>query len=214
MKSKKAKPEKKAAKKSNKRVVKKELEASMTSKFLDVIKNLGHEAGNLTKDVKKLSKQLAKKLADKVSSIGDSPDTPKRIVRKKTATPIKRAVKAPNTGLSRAEKVVAKAKTTSVAKKTMASTVKVAQPVKIPAVRKTMRAVPKESAASTRGVTVKMPKPRTIAAKPAAQTPRKPRVKRTPPLKATTSPPVNSNDNVASTSENINSDRTNNTDVL
>ena len=64
MKASKSKTNKKTAKRTTKRIAKKELEESIMDKFIEVISNLGHDAGKLGKDIKKASRQLAKKLAD------------------------------------------------------------------------------------------------------------------------------------------------------
>ena len=55
----------KTDKKTTKQVVKKELEASITSKFMEALKSLGHDADKFSKDIKKTSKELAKKLSKK-----------------------------------------------------------------------------------------------------------------------------------------------------
>ena len=69
MKANKAKTSKKAVKKLSKRVIKKELEASISDKFLEALKSLGHDAGKFSKDIKKTSKLLAKKLADRYKEV-------------------------------------------------------------------------------------------------------------------------------------------------
>ncbi|MBC7743520.1 MAG: hypothetical protein H7096_00285 [Flavobacterium sp.] len=60
---------KKLANKANSRASKKELESSITDKFMEVITNLGHDAGKLGKDIKRTSKQLAKKISDKLKDV-------------------------------------------------------------------------------------------------------------------------------------------------
>ena len=56
-------------KKTAKQVVKKELEASITNKFMEALKSLGHDADKFSKDIKKTSKELAKKLSKKYNEV-------------------------------------------------------------------------------------------------------------------------------------------------
>lgn len=113
MKANKAKTSKKAVKKVSKRVVKKELEASISDKFLEALKSLGHDAGKFSKDIKKTSKLLAKKLADKYKEVknavevkldSSTPVSRSKKVKKSLTTPKKLVTSA----VHKAEKVVAK----------------------------------------------------------------------------------------------------------
>jgi 5'-3' exonuclease len=72
MKTDKAKTSVKAKTKSAKQVVKKQLEISITNKFLEALKGLGHDADKFSKDIKKTSKELAKKLAKKYNEVKDA----------------------------------------------------------------------------------------------------------------------------------------------
>ncbi|MFA6944990.1 MAG: hypothetical protein WC220_03725, partial [Pedobacter sp.] len=69
MKANKAKTSGKVVKKQTKRSVKKELEASISDKFFEAMKSLGHDADNFSKEIKKTSKLLAKKLAGKYKEV-------------------------------------------------------------------------------------------------------------------------------------------------
>ena len=69
MKANKSKLSEKAEKKSAQKVVKKELEVSITHKFLDALKGLGFDSEKLSKEVKKSSKELAKKITKKYSEV-------------------------------------------------------------------------------------------------------------------------------------------------
>ncbi len=113
MKANKAKTSKKAVKKLSKRVIKKELEASISDKFLEALKSLGHDAGKFSKDIKKTSKLLAKKLADKYKEVknavevkldSSTPVSRSKKVKKSLTTPKKLVTAA----VHKAEKVVAK----------------------------------------------------------------------------------------------------------
>jgi len=96
----------KSAKKSVKKAERKELQSGLTTKFLEVVDALGHDAERILKDIKKISKQLALKLSEKAEK---SKKADKRISGKKLAAdkaeikPLKKA-----TARARAEKVVAK----------------------------------------------------------------------------------------------------------
>ena len=113
MKANKAKTSKKAVKKLSKRVIKKELEASISDKFLEALKSLGHDAGKFSKDIKKTSKLLAKKLADRYKEVknavevkldSSTPVSRSKKVKKSLTTPKKLVTAA----VHKAEKVVAK----------------------------------------------------------------------------------------------------------
>ncbi|MHB1178179.1 MAG: hypothetical protein ACYCZO_07595 [Daejeonella sp.] len=111
MKANKAKTSKKAAKKMTKRAVKKQLETSITDKFLEALVGLGHDAGKLSKEIKKTSRVLANKLAEKYQEVKIAVEekfesSPKQKRAKKPLTTAKRAVAAASV---KAEKVVAQA---------------------------------------------------------------------------------------------------------
>lgn len=65
MKANKSKISDKSDKKTAQKTVKKELEVSITHKFLDALKGLGYDAEKFSKEVKKTSKELAKKISKK-----------------------------------------------------------------------------------------------------------------------------------------------------
>jgi L-fucose mutarotase/ribose pyranase (RbsD/FucU family) len=65
MKTNKIKPQKKAAKKA----VQKHIEQSLTEKFLETVKGLGHNAELIAGDIAKLSKSAAKKLSKKFQEV-------------------------------------------------------------------------------------------------------------------------------------------------
>ncbi|WP_395626360.1 hypothetical protein [Daejeonella sp.] len=69
MKANKSKISDKADKKTAQKTVKKELEISITHKFLDALKGLGYDAENFSKEVKKTSKELAKKISKKYNEV-------------------------------------------------------------------------------------------------------------------------------------------------
>lgn len=108
MKTNKTKTSIKTEQKTAKQVVKKELEASITNKFLEALKSLGHDADKFSKDIKKTSKELAKKLARKYNEVKvaveeqkDSKSNATKIKRikrpiaistKKAVSPVKKAV--------------------------------------------------------------------------------------------------------------------------
>jgi hypothetical protein len=69
MKANKSKISDKADKKTVQKTVKKELEVSITHKFLDVLKGLGYDAEKFSKEVKKTSKELAKKISKKYNEV-------------------------------------------------------------------------------------------------------------------------------------------------
>ena len=114
MKANKAKTSKKATKKVNKRAVKKELETTITDKFLEALKSLGHDAGKLTKEIKKTSRVLATKLSDKYQEVKVAFEEKldgkfKKPEVKKLKKPLTSAKKAVSSAVVKAEKVVAKA---------------------------------------------------------------------------------------------------------
>lgn len=75
MKTNKTKSARKEEKKAVKRIAKKELEASVSDKFMEAIRSLGHDAGKIGKDIKKAGKQVAKKLAEKMKDFKTSADS-------------------------------------------------------------------------------------------------------------------------------------------
>jgi hypothetical protein len=68
MKTNKPKVQKKVAKKA----AKKDLEKTLTERFLEVISQLGHDAGKVGDDISKAGKTIAKKLAKKVSKVQEA----------------------------------------------------------------------------------------------------------------------------------------------
>ena len=68
MKTNKPKVQKKVAKKA----AKKDLEKTLTERFLEVINQLGHDAGKVGDDISKAGKTIAKKLAKKVSKVQET----------------------------------------------------------------------------------------------------------------------------------------------
>lgn len=65
MKTSKSKPQKKAAKSA----AKKQIEQSLSDKFIEVVKSLGHDAESIAGDIAKVSKVVAKKLAKKFGEV-------------------------------------------------------------------------------------------------------------------------------------------------
>lgn len=113
MKSKKSKSSNKATKKTTQRVAKKQLEATISEKFMEAVKGLGHDAGKIGKEIKKASKQLAEKLSGKIQEIKESVDSKADAKVKKTKVKaLKKSVTSPKKikkDIAKAEKVVAKA---------------------------------------------------------------------------------------------------------
>jgi hypothetical protein len=68
MKTNKPKVQKKVAKKA----AKKDLEKTLTERFLEVISQLGHDAGKVGDDIAKAGKTIAKKLAKKVTTVQEA----------------------------------------------------------------------------------------------------------------------------------------------
>ena len=64
MKANKVKTSVKDVKKKTKRVVKKQLETTISDKFFEAMNSLGHDAENFSKEIKKTSKALAKKIEE------------------------------------------------------------------------------------------------------------------------------------------------------
>ena len=117
--TKKAAP-KKAVKKVSKRTVKKELETSISDKFLEALKGLGHDAGKLTKEIKKASRVLADKLSDKYHEVKIAVEEKIESNKKKKAKKEKKQLTSPKksgtSSVVKAEKVVAKAITAAAVK--------------------------------------------------------------------------------------------------
>ena len=86
MKANKGKTSDKVVKKQTK-VIKKELASTISEKFFDVIKSLGHDTKKITKEIQKTSKQLAKKIARKYTEakhlVEDKLDLTTEIVKPK-----------------------------------------------------------------------------------------------------------------------------------
>lgn len=160
MKANKAKTSNKAVKKVDKQLIKKELETSITAKFLDALKGMGHDAEKFTKEIKKTSKVLAKKIAKKYKEVkvvvGGKLES--SVKTKPLSVPVKKTVSAPKKAIAsavkKAEKVVTKVQKTKVPssmpvrkKSTVSRTspaaksseTQVAAEVKKPAVKKTAR---------------------------------------------------------------------------
>ena len=105
--AKKAKSTKKPATKVSNRDIKKELETSITDKFMEAVSGLGHDASKLGKDIKRVSKQLAKKLSEKLKNATNKLDSNKKAEAKGLKKPIT-APKVDNKKIAKAEKVVTK----------------------------------------------------------------------------------------------------------
>ena len=105
--AKKAKSNKKPATKVSNRNIKKELETSITDKFMEAVSGLGHDASKLGKDIKRVSKQLAKKLSEKLKDATNKLESDKKAEAKGLKKPIT-APKLGNKKIAKAEKVVTK----------------------------------------------------------------------------------------------------------
>ncbi|MBM3402371.1 MAG: hypothetical protein FJY21_08705 [Bacteroidetes bacterium] len=113
MKANKVKTSVKLVKKQTKRGVKKELESTISEKFFEALKSLGHDADKFSKEIKKTSKVLAKKLAVKYNevkhSVEDKIESKAKIAKSKTVA--KAGVPAGKSVVSavkKAKKVVAR----------------------------------------------------------------------------------------------------------
>lgn len=106
MKTDKAKTTVKAKSKSAKQVVKKQLEVSITNKFLDALKSLGHDADRFSKEIKKTSKELAKKLAKKYNEVKDAVE--EKLDSKSNAIKIKKIRRPISTSTKSAGTIVKK----------------------------------------------------------------------------------------------------------
>lgn len=125
MKTNKSKPQKKTVKKA----AKKQIELSLTEKFLAAVKSLGHDAEVIAEDIAKASKSAAKKLSKKFTevkaSVADKIDdvtSPKEIKTKK----VKLGKKDTSKLMKKVDKSVTKVVKKAVAKaKPVANSVKV-----------------------------------------------------------------------------------------
>ena len=159
MKTNKVKSSLKAEKKMAKQTVKKDLEASITNKFLEALKSLGHDADKFSKDIKKTSKELAKKLSKKYNDV-------------------KVAVEEKLDSKSKAIKIKTIKRPITTTRKTTGITVKKAAPLKVKAVKKSspslvMPAVAKKPVTAVKKTTKAPVSAKVLAAKPAT-------VKKTP----------------------------------
>ena len=136
MKTNKAKTSAKVEKKNAKQVVKKELEASITNKFLEALKSLGHDADKFSKDIKKTSKELAKKLAKKYNEV-------------------KVAVEEKLDGKSQAIKIKKIKRPISTSAKSMGAALKKSVPLKAKAVKKNTPGLAKPAAVKSEVSAVK-----------------------------------------------------------
>ena len=106
----------KAQKKDAKKVAKKELERSLTSKILEVVKHFGQDAERVGKDVELVSKFLVKKLSKKFKDVKSAMETSvdespiPAIVEEKVAAVKKSTVKVSKTAKKVVEQASKKAK--------------------------------------------------------------------------------------------------------
>jgi hypothetical protein len=105
MKVNKSKLSEKTDAKTAQKVVKKELEVSITHKFLDALKGLGYDAEKFSKEVKKSSKVLAKKISKKYSEVKIAVE--EKLVKKPATVKIK-TIKSPIVAKAKAAKAPAK----------------------------------------------------------------------------------------------------------
>lgn len=159
MKANKAKTSNKAVKKVDKQLIKKELETSISAKFLDVLKGMGHDAEKFTKEIKKTSKALARKIAKKYKEVkvvvGEKLESNVKV--KPLNAPVKKTVSAPRKAITSAVKK---------AEKIVTSVQKTKVPVSTPARKK--------SAVSRKSPAIKSPETAVVAEV------KKPAVKKTP----------------------------------
>lgn len=125
MKTNKTKPQKKTTKKA----VKKQIEQSLTDRFLEAVKGLGHNAELIADDVAKLSKAAAKKLSKKFKevkqAVSDKIDDAKA-TKKPVAKKVKLAKKDASKLVKKVDKTVSKVVKKAVSKaKPLATSVKV-----------------------------------------------------------------------------------------
>jgi hypothetical protein len=121
------------AKKAAKKDQRKQLEASITGKFLEAVKSLGHDAEAISKEIKKAGKRVAKKAAGKFRNVKEaveqkfdsgSADVPKAKIRRAVKTVQKAEVRAgqvASQASAAAEKTVRKATARVAAVKEQAS---------------------------------------------------------------------------------------------
>ena len=95
----------KVQKKEAKKVAKKELEKSLTAKFLEAVKHLGHDAEKIGKDIEIAGKFVAKKLSKKFSASKD-------VIKKEVDQAPEKVSKGVKNAKKVVEKAVAKAKPT------------------------------------------------------------------------------------------------------
>jgi len=86
----------------DKKNAKKQLETSLTEKFMAVVNELGHDANKLKREIKKASKFVTKKIGRKFTDV-------KRAVEVKLASePVKEAVKKAEKSAQSAKKDITK----------------------------------------------------------------------------------------------------------
>lgn len=164
--TKKAKSNKKPATKVSNRDIKKELETSITDKFMEAVSGLGHDASKLGKDIKRVSKQLAKKLSEKLKNATDKLESD----RKAEAKGLKKPITAPKLGnkkIAKAEKVVTRIMAKPASKPASNTDVK---PVKRAYVRRAVKPVVDNTTTSAPKTIVKKV---SASLKPAAAKPNK-----------------------------------------
>lgn len=167
MKTKKSKPQKKVSRKT----VKKHIEKSLSDKFFEAVKGLGHNAEVIADDISVLSKAAAKKLAkkftkvkslvgDKIESVIATGKTPQKKVKlaKKDASKLMKKVDKSVTKV--VKKAVKKAKplTSSVKVQKIASEKKAAaalEPAKVKTTRSKKMATKSDSNTSAKKAVVK-----------------------------------------------------------
>ena len=161
----------KVQKKDTKKTVKTELEKSLTSKFLEAVKHLGHDAERIAKDIeiagKFVAKKIAKKLKGKKIAIENSIDGK---TLKKGAIEVKKVVEK---AVSQGKPVVQSVKVVAIATEEKVAKA-ISKPLKT-AVAKTKPVVSKAEEA-VKLAAKPTPKP---ATKPAAKPAAKPAVKAT-----------------------------------
>jgi hypothetical protein len=119
MKANKVKTSVKDVKKKTKRVVKKQLETTISDKFFEAMNSLGHDAENFSKEIKKTSKALARKIAGKYNDVKNAVEDkleakpkslkPKKVISKTAVS----AAKSVESAIKKAEKVIARVSKTA-----------------------------------------------------------------------------------------------------
>lgn len=101
----------KTPKKEVKKAVKKALEKSLTDKFLEVVKQLGHDAEKIGKDIEIAGKFVAKKLSKRLKDLKEATDNKLEAVKEATepAAKVKEIKKSTVKGAKTAKKIVKKA---------------------------------------------------------------------------------------------------------